>query len=148
MRRKMGLAADSLVRIFAALHSVLCLWKSHITPRLCPSLWSGGKPASLHRAQGSVGTHSAGQIARGGQPVSAAFEARTLAGYHEDSWSARCQSHRSLWTNHSQVTRTSCSHLLLVADGFEYEHFPSTQGFPTKVRPETSEEEVQGSRPR
>ena len=65
MRRKMGLAADSLVRIFAALHSVLCLWKSHITPRLCPSLWSGGKPASLHRAQGSVGTRSASQIARG-----------------------------------------------------------------------------------
>lgn len=140
--------ADSLVRILAALHSALCLWKSHITPRLCPSLWSGGNPASLHRAQGSVGTHSAGQIARGASlSQQTAFEPWTLSGHHEDSWSPRCQSRRSRWLSPSQATRTSSTHLFLVADGFKYEHFPSTQGFPTKGSPETSEEEVRSSRP-
>lgn len=140
--------ADSHVRIFAVLHSVLCLWKSHITPRLCPSLWNGEKPASLHRAQGSVGTHSAGQIARGASlSQQTAFEPWTLSGHHEDSWSTHCQSRRSLWISPSQATRTSSTHLFLVADGFKYEHFPSTQGFPIKVRPETSKEEVWSSRP-
>ena len=151
MRCKMGLAADSLVRIFAVLHSVLCLWKSHITLRLCPSLWIREKPASLHRAHGSVGTHSAGQTAQGGQPVSVDSLWAPDPPLSQDIMrtlgvlGAKITDHFGSTTHRWQDQQQS---FVLVADGFSGEHLPLTQGFSTKVRPETSEEEVRSSRPR